>query len=132
MLHEPAKQSVLSFKPGDMVVREAFVILLDNISGQCAEAVVSLTRSAIDSWRPLEGVQPAIMLDEFVECEEAVKRSPEFLEALHKRDIEDVELVMVDPWSAGAYGVEPALTLPKPASIRNLWRSCRRKDPVSR
>ena len=106
MLNEPAKEVVLKYTSGNQVEREAFVIL-DNASGQCVEALVSLPRSAITSWRPLEGVQPAIMLDEFVECEEAVKRSPEFLEALRKRGIEDVDRVMVDPWSAGDYGVEP-------------------------
>jgi primary-amine oxidase len=46
------------------------------------------------------------MLDEFIECEEAVKKSPEFLAALKKRGISDVNLVMVDPWSAGVYGTE--------------------------
>src|SRR4029078_12463906 len=44
--------------------------------------------------------------DEFSECEEAVKRSPLFREALQKRGIGDVNLVMVEPWSAGNYGVE--------------------------
>jgi len=38
----------------------------------------------------------------------AVKKSPEFLAALKKRGVTDVSLVMVDPWSAGDYGVESA------------------------
>ena len=97
MLNEPAKDAVVSYEPGYRVEREAFVVLLDNATGQCVEAVVSLTRQAVASWRPQDGVQPAIMLDEFVECEEAVKRSPEFLEALRKRGVDDVDLVMVDP-----------------------------------
>lgn len=121
VLNEPGKQTVLNYKPGDGIEREAFVILLDNASGQCAEAVVSLTQSAITSWCALDGVQPAIMLDEFVECEEAVKRSPEFLEALHKRGIEDVDLVMVDPWSAGAYGIEPEADKGKRLSRALAW-----------
>ena len=54
-----------------------------------------------------DGVQPPIMLDEFVECEEAVRRSPIFREAMKKRGIDDVSLVMVDAWSAGHYGNEP-------------------------
>jgi len=53
------------------------------------------------------GIHPPIMMDEFVECEAAVKRSPEFLAALAKRGVSDVEMVMVDPWSAGTYGTEP-------------------------
>ena len=54
-----------------------------------------------------DGVQPPIMLDEFVECEEAVRKSPVFREAMKKRGIEDISLVMVDAWSAGHYGNEP-------------------------
>ena len=46
------------------------------------------------------------MLDEFVECEAAVKRSAEFREALEKRGVATSNLVMVDPWSAGMYGTE--------------------------
>ena len=55
-----------------------------------------------------EGVQPPIMLDEFAECEEAARRSPAFRAALAKRGVTDVGLVMVDAWSAGHYGNEPA------------------------
>ena len=46
------------------------------------------------------------MLDEFEECEAAVKASYKFQEAIKKRGIEDPDLVMVDPWSAGYYGIE--------------------------
>ena len=106
-LHEPPKEEVLQYAPGRPAERQAAVILLDSKTGVCAETAVSLTRQTIASWRLMQGVQPAIMLDEFVECEEAVKRSPEFLEALRKRGIQDVDLVMVDPWSAGSYGIEP-------------------------
>ena len=42
--------------------------------------------------------------------------SPEFLAALKKRGVEDVGLVMVDPWSAGVYGNETA-GRPGPAAV---------------
>jgi primary-amine oxidase len=106
-LNEPAKEAVLSFKTGSIVAREAFMILLDNATGRGAEAIVSLTDKKVVWHTELpDRVQPPIMLDEFVECEEAVKKSPEFLAALKKRGITDVSLVMVDPWSAGQYGGE--------------------------
>jgi primary-amine oxidase len=105
-LHEPPKQVVLRDHSATDVSREAFVILLDNAQRQCIEVVVSLSASQVHSWQGQKGVQPAIMLDEFVDCENAVKRSPQFIEALRKRGVEDVDLVMVDPWSFGSYGVE--------------------------
>ena len=46
------------------------------------------------------------MLDEFFECEDAVKADPDFQAALAKRGVSDMSLVMVDPWSAGWYGDE--------------------------
>ncbi len=46
------------------------------------------------------------MLEEFDECEAACKESPEFQEALRKRGVEDMDRVLVDPWSAGSYGDE--------------------------
>lgn len=105
-LNEPSKDIVLNFKPGDKIEREAFIVLLDNETGMTYEAIVSLTQEKVTSWQHIPGVQPPIMLDEFIECENAVKACPEFQEALRKRGIDNPDLVMVDPWSAGNYGIE--------------------------
>ena len=104
-LQEPDKSTK---EADESDTRRAFVILLDNATGMGFEAIMDLASATVTSWRALgHGVQPPIMLDEFIECEEAVKRSPLFLDALKKRGASDVSLVMVDPWSAGAYGTEP-------------------------
>ena len=105
-LKEPDKQAVFNFEEGDNVDREVFIIILDNADGATYEAVVSLSSETVTSWEHIPDVQPSIMLDEFEECEAAVKASPEFQEAIKKRGIEDPDLVMVDPWSAGYYGIE--------------------------
>ncbi|EDX86269.1 Copper amine oxidase, enzyme domain protein [Synechococcus sp. PCC 7335] len=104
-LQEPSKETVLSFQPGDSIERRAFIVLLNNATGRTYEAVVSLNEAEVVSWEHIPGVQPPIMLDEFVECEAAVKASPEFQAAIAKRGITDPNLVMVDPWSAGHYGI---------------------------
>jgi len=106
VLKEPPKHVVLNFRHGDLIDREAFMILLDNTDGATYEGIVSLATKAVTFWKQLLDVQPSIMLDEFIECEAAVKASPEFQEAARKRGITDLDLVMVDPWSAGNYGVE--------------------------
>ena len=51
VLNEPDKQSVLGYRQDSHVEREAFVVLLDRSTAHCIEAVVSLTQSAITSWR---------------------------------------------------------------------------------
>jgi len=105
-LHEPPKEVVLKFTPGTSMTREAFIVLLDNADGATYEAVVSITEEKLLSWRHVPGVQPPIMLDEFLECEQVLKSDPAFQEALRKRGITNFDLLMVDPWSAGDYGGE--------------------------
>ncbi len=106
VLREPCKEVVLGWQDGVSVPREAALQILDNADGTVYEAVVSLTEGRLTAWTPVHGVQPSIMLDEFFECEDAVKADPDFQAALARRGITDMSLVMVDPWSAGWYGAE--------------------------
>jgi primary-amine oxidase len=101
-LHEPAKEAVLDW-PVAVPPREAFAILLDRSTGTTFEAVVSLDAGEVVEWREVPDVQPRILAEEFVECEEMLKRDPQFMAALARRGITDPEAVMVDPWSAGGF-----------------------------
>lgn len=105
-LKEPSKYAVTAYEAGESQPREVHFIMLDNRDGQTYEAVVSLSESAVKSWTHVPGVQPPIHLDEFMECENAVKASPEWQEALRRRGITNFEDAIVDPWSAGYYGEE--------------------------
>jgi len=104
MLHEPAKKVVLAHRPGDTVERAAFVVLIDSAAGKTCEAVVSLSQSRVLSWEHVPGAQPAIVLDEFVDCEAAVRADPRWQEAMRRRGVADLSLAMVDAWSAGNFG----------------------------
>jgi primary-amine oxidase len=107
-LNEPAKGAILHPQPGTIIPREAFLVLLDNATGRGYEAVVNIARQSVTRFEALPpGTQPSITLDEFLECEEAARKCPAFQEALKKRGITDLSLVMVDAWSAGSYGNEP-------------------------
>jgi primary-amine oxidase len=103
-LHEPPKAEVLAFQKGNPVQRQAFLILLDNATGSTYEAIVSLTEEKMVSWTHIPNVQPNIMADELSECEAAVKAHPDFVAALAKRGITDLDLVVVDPWAIGNFG----------------------------
>ena len=106
VLNEPPKDEVLAYDGTKSLPREAFICILDNDSRRTYEAVVSLSEDTVKSWEHIPGVQPKIMLDEFYECEQAVKADPAFREALARRGITDIDLVMVDPWAAGNYGID--------------------------
>lgn len=109
-LHEPAKEIVLNFKEGDEIAREAFIVLLDKALGATYEAVVSVTEKRVKNWKHIPGVQPAVLFEEVVECEKVLKAHPEFQEALRRRGITDLDLVMVDTWTVGNYGNEEERT----------------------
>ena len=106
VLREPSKPTVLNFRKGGPIQREAFIVILDNETSATYEATVSLTQREVTSWTHVPGVQPRVMLDEFSECEAAVKADPQFQAAIRKRGITNPDLVMVDPWSAGNYGID--------------------------
>jgi primary-amine oxidase len=88
------------------VERAAFVVLMDRDARKTYEATVSLTQGRVVSWTHLPGVQPAIVLDEFFECEAAVRADPRWQAAMRRRGVTDFSLAMVDPWSAGNFGIE--------------------------
>ncbi len=109
-LKEPAKSQVLTYKPGDATARDAFIVLLDKTDGTTYEAVVSLPEGELQTWHAVLGVQPALIGEEVVDCERAVKANPDFLEALRKRGITNLDQVMVDSWTVGNYGGEEEQT----------------------
>src|SRR5436305_8070169 len=78
-LKEPKKELVHA---GKAAPREAFVVLFDNGTNTAHEAALSLTNSELLSFRSLTGVQPTMTIDEQIECEQAVLRSPAFKAAL--------------------------------------------------
>jgi primary-amine oxidase len=120
-LIEPAKSLVEKHKAGAPFERKALAVLLDRGKRASYEAVVDLPGKSVTSITQLPSdVQPSVMLDEFGECEEAVRRSPMFQVALQKRGVTDADLVMVDPWSAGLYGTE----LPEEKGVRRLRALC--------
>ena len=86
---------------GERPPREAFVVLHDRVAQTACEAVVAVDEGAVRSWREVLGVQAAITLDEYIECEQAVRADPRFREALARRGITNPELVLAEAWSIG-------------------------------
>ena len=103
-LREPDKQLL---KSGSPLPRTADSVLIDRASGTAYEAIVDLTAGTVASFQALPaGAQPPVMLDEFGEAEENCKKDPRVIEALASRGFTDLDLVCIEPWSAGYYGVE--------------------------
>jgi primary-amine oxidase len=103
-LHEPPKDVVLNFIPGESFPRESHIVLLDKSTGATYEAIVSISEGRLKSWHPIPGVQPAIVFEEVVASEKILKAHPDFQAALRRRGITNTDLVMVDSWTVGNYG----------------------------
>ncbi|UGS33830.1 primary-amine oxidase [Capillimicrobium parvum] len=101
-LREPPKETVRAWTSGAPVERIAELVVLDPAHQASFEGLVSLTGDAVVAWERVDGVQPAIMVEEYEECERLVREHPDFLEALRRRGLEDqLDLVCVDPVPPG-------------------------------
>lgn len=100
-LREPDKQTVLDFKPGNPIPREAFVVVLEPSQNKTYEAIIDLKKAKIVSWQEMAGVQPAILDEEFEILDALAKADSRWQEAMKKRGITDFESAIVDGWAMG-------------------------------
>lgn len=117
-LVEPEKDELGRHEAGETLARKAAVVVLDRARQATYEAVVSVTDGAILAWSEIPGVQPAITLDEYDECQDAVRADPKFRAALAQRGIDDPDKVMVEAWTVGAHAD------PGEAGRRLAWTPC--------
>jgi primary-amine oxidase len=107
-LREPTKDVVRAFQPGDPIAREARVVAWNTDDGTAYVGVLSLTDDALLSWDAQPGKQPNATVDEWHDCDAAMRRHPDVLAALAKRGITDPDLVLVDVWTYGAHLIPTA------------------------
>ncbi|MEO5995535.1 MAG: hypothetical protein ABIN89_02470, partial [Chitinophagaceae bacterium] len=59
-LKPSSKDFIYAYKKGQPFEREAFAVVLDSVTGQTYETVVSLTSQSVLSWEHIPGVQPTM------------------------------------------------------------------------
>ncbi|KAL9249868.1 Amine oxidase [copper-containing] zeta, peroxisomal-like protein [Drosera capensis] len=113
--------------PSKLPPRQARLIVYNKTSNETSIWIVELLevhattrgglhRGKVISSQVVPEVQPAMDAVEYAECESVVKEYPAFQEAMKKRGIEDMDLVMVDPWCVGYHSKSdaPSRRLAKP------------------
>jgi primary-amine oxidase len=105
VLHEPAKDLVLAWKPGDPIDRQARALVVPGPELDLVEIVVSITSGAIVEWQVVEGMRPGLMFGETMVAITAVKEHPDWQAAMRRRGITDFAHVQLDPWPAGNFGL---------------------------
>jgi len=105
-LREPAKSTVRGYLPGGDIERQAKVVTYDRVDGSVHESVVSITQETVVSRVRIEGVQPPFMIEEYLAVTEKLKTDPQFVAALSRRGVTDLENIQIDAWPPGNFGSE--------------------------
>jgi primary-amine oxidase len=107
-LREPDKREVLAYRPGNEIPREATALLTDLSSNTLCEVVVELRSEQVLSaveHKPALGWGPTLDED-FPVADAIVKECQEWIAALAKRGVTDLDRVRTVALSAGSYGYE--------------------------
>jgi primary-amine oxidase len=104
-LDEPPKEVVRVHGRGDRIERRAAFSVYRRAQTGVWRGRVDLHANTILSVEHLPDARPMISPEEFFWIEEAVKKDERFKQAMLRRGIEDMDLVCVDPWSAGNFDV---------------------------
>ena len=116
MLHEPSKDQVLGWKPGNAIPREADAMLVRK--GVVFEARVDITAGKLESWKEVKGVQSPMMASEFRELGTLVKQDSRVRDALTKRGYKNLATVDCMPLPLGYFA------LPEQEGHRIMYGGC--------
>lgn len=112
-LDEPAKADVLTWKPGKALARRAAASVFDSKTGVVHIGVVDLDKKTVTSWiehkaKEYPYGQPPVIIEEFYKVGDIVKKDKAWIRAMKRRGLstKDIELVQVDPFSAGYFDRE--------------------------
>jgi primary-amine oxidase len=106
ILHEPAKEELATWKPGDPVDRQVHTLVVPGPSLLMHDVIVSLTTGEIVSWEDVHGMRPGLLMEEAAHAVFTTREHPDFIAALARRGITDLDTVQIDPWPAGSFGYE--------------------------
>ncbi|KAG6473742.1 copper methylamine oxidase-like [Zingiber officinale] len=131
--------------PSKLPPRRARLIVYNKKSNETSIWVVELSevhaatrgghhRGRVISSEVVPDVQPPLDAIEYAECEAAVKSYPPFIEAMRKRGVDDMDLVMVDTWCAGYHSDvdAPSRRLAKPLIFCRTESDCPMENGYAR
>jgi primary-amine oxidase len=109
-LDEPSKSTLSAYRPGDPIERRVHLVIVPGPESTVIEVVVSMPGAGTErdaeivSWVERSDVRPALLFEESVRAINALKRDPDWQEAMRRRDITDFDKVQIDPWPTGNFG----------------------------
>lgn len=115
-LVEPPKQALLAWEAGHELPRRGLAVMWDRETSRTFEGVVDLDADSVVSFTHIPGVTPNFTVDEWHDCDHALRANPEVVAALAARGISDIGLCFFDVWTYGK-----ALMPPQYADRRLGW-----------
>ncbi|HLG93035.1 MAG TPA: hypothetical protein VKY15_08670, partial [Acidimicrobiales bacterium] len=106
VLDEPDKEVVARHRPGDPVERRVRLQVVPGPEPDVVEAVVSLGQGRVVSLAERKGARPFLLFGEALMAIVVTKEHPGWQEAMRRRGVSDLDKVQIDPWPAGAFGLE--------------------------
>ena len=101
-LAEPSKAEVAAFEAdGTAPDRRVHVVCFERATNKTYKALLSLRDESVLSWTHIPGEQANFTVDEWEECDEALRSHPDVIAALADRGITDMSLVFMDTWTYG-------------------------------
>ncbi|KAK1359666.1 Amine oxidase [Heracleum sosnowskyi] len=131
--------------PSKLPARRARLVVYNKKSNETSIWIVELSevhaatrgghhRGKVITSQVVRDVQPSMDAVEYAECEALVKEYSPFREAMKKRGIEDMDLVMVDAWGVGYYSTAdaPCRRLAKPLIFCRTESDCPMENGYAR
>ncbi|KAJ8559843.1 hypothetical protein K7X08_003901 [Anisodus acutangulus] len=131
--------------PSRLPTRRARLIVYNKKTNETSMWIVQLTevhaiarggqhRGKVISSKVVPDAQPPIDAQEYADCESMVKNYPSFIEAMKRRGIDDMNLVMVDPWCVGYHSEAdaPSRRLAKPLVFCRTESDCPMENGYAR
>ena len=104
-LVEPTKDELAAFTAGEDVGRRARLSIVTGPQARITEAVVALATGEVLHWAELDDVRPALLFEESLLAIIALYDHPDWVAALARRGITDLDKVQIDPWPTGSFGI---------------------------
>ncbi len=104
-LDEPTKDELAAWTRGDGCPRRVRLVIVPGPAADVIEATVDLSQAAVTTWTEVPDVRPALLFEDSLNAIVAIREHPDWVAALARRGIADVDRVQIDPWPAGNFGL---------------------------
>jgi primary-amine oxidase len=103
-LEPPPKASLAAHRPGDPVERRVRLVVVPGQDSEVIEALIDGGSGKVLSWEERPDMRPALLFDDALRSINALRRDPDWQQAMRRRGITDFDQVQIDPWPTGNFG----------------------------